>query len=519
MSAILTTPRASSPWTLTGALLAVFVAAILFLYRDTAAVMVEIWSRTGTFAHCFLVPPISAWLLWLRRADIAAQSPVPVPWLLLPMALAGLLWLLGDLAAVNSVSQLMMVTLIVLLVPAFAGWRATHAMLFPLGFLFFAVPIGEFAIPWMMVGTADFTVLALQLTGIPVYREGFQFIIPSGNWSVVQACSGVRYLMASLMVGTLFAYLNYRSMRRRWMFMGVALIVPIVANWLRAYFIVLIGHYSDNTLATGVDHLVYGWVFFGVVMMLMFVIGARWSEPDAAPVVASSDAAPAAARMHWAMPVGTALVLALPVLALQALLAHEPHTPPRLHEPVPSEARWMAATDAAPWTPSFEKPSDRLQRSYAAVGDSATSPVGLYVGYYRQQDADSKLVGSSNRLVFPGDKDWTVDHVGARRVVPDAGVALDIKTTHLRRPLSRNDPARMVVWQVYWVNGSYTTSDFLAKVYGALYRLLGRGDDAAVLIFYADDAPAGSAEPLLERFIHDNLGSIETQLKATRDGR
>lgn len=518
MSAILTT-RASSSWTLTGALLAVFVAAILFLYRDTAAAMVEIWSRTGTFAHCFLVPPISAWLIWLRRADIAAQSPVQVPWLLLPMAVTGLLWLLGDLAAVNSVSQLMMVTLIVLLVPAFVGWRATRTMLFPLGFLFFAVPIGEFAVPWMMVGTADFTVFALRATGIPVYREGLQFIIPSGNWSVVQACSGVRYLMASLMVGTLFAYLNYRSMRRRWMFMGVALIVPIVANWLRAYFIVLIGHYSDNELATGVDHLVYGWVFFGVVMLLMFIIGARWSEPDAAPVVVSSDVAPVAAKTHWAIPVGAALVLAMPVLTLQALLAQEPHTPPQLHEPVLSGARWVAADDATPWTPAFEKPSERLQRSYAAVGDAAASPVGLYVGYYRQQDADNKLVGSSNRLVFPGDKEWTVDQVGTRRVVPDSGATLDMKATHLRRPLSQNDPVRRVVWQVYWVNGSYTTSDFLAKVYGALYRLLGRGDDAAVLIFSAIDTPPGSAEALLEQFIRDNLGSIETQLKATRDGR
>ena len=103
--------------------------------------------------------------------------------------------------------------------------------------------------PWLMESTADFTVSALVLTGIPVYREGHQFIIPSGAWSVVEACSGVRYLIASLMVGALFAYLNYRSMRRRWLFMGVALVVPIVANWVRAYLIVMIGHLSNNKLA------------------------------------------------------------------------------------------------------------------------------------------------------------------------------------------------------------------------------------------------------------------------------
>ena len=59
---------------------------------------------------------------------------------------------------------------------------------------------------------------------------------------------------------------------------GVAIVVPVVANWLRAYMIVMLGHLSNNTIAVGVDHLVYGWVFFGIVIMLMFWIGARWAE-------------------------------------------------------------------------------------------------------------------------------------------------------------------------------------------------------------------------------------------------
>jgi hypothetical protein len=45
--------------------------------------------------------------------------------------------------------------------------------------------------------------------------------------------------------------------------------------------IVMLGHLSGNTIAVGVDHLLYGWLFFGVVVMLMFYVGGRWSEPDA----------------------------------------------------------------------------------------------------------------------------------------------------------------------------------------------------------------------------------------------
>ena len=127
---------------------------------------------------------------------------------LLPMVLAGFVWLLGDLAAVNAVTFLALVSLLVFAVPALLGTRVALAILFPLAYLFFAVPIGEFALPQMMEWTAEFTIVALRLTGIPVYREGLSFVIPSGNWSVVEACSGVRYLIASVVVGTLYAYLT-----------------------------------------------------------------------------------------------------------------------------------------------------------------------------------------------------------------------------------------------------------------------------------------------------------------------
>ena len=518
MSAILNVRR-HAPWTQAVALLAVFLVGTLLLYRDTAAAMVEIWSRSDTFTHCFLVPPISAWLIWRRRADIAAQTPAPMPWLLLPLGAAGLLWLLGDLAVVNAVSQLMLVTLVVLLVPAFVGWPATRTMMFPLGFLFFAVPIGEFTTPWLMERTADFTVAALVATGIPVYREGQQFIIPSGNWSVVEACSGVRYLIASLMVGTLFAYLNYRSMRRRWMFVGVALVVPIVANWVRAYLIVMLGHVSGNKLAVGADHLVYGWVFFGVVILLMFMIGARWSEPEAAPAVKRSVAARGGTSLHWGLPVLIAVVLAMPVLARQELLAHESRGQPRLDEASLTTARWSVADRPTLWTPAIQNPAVQVQRSYVLYGQSRGSSVGLYLGYFRQQGADSKLVSANNQLVRSSDKEWAVADVGSRRVTLSSGAELTVKTAHLRRPVGHSDNAELFVWQVYWVNGRYTISDSVAKAYVAIQRVLGRGDDGALVIFSAIETQPGAAEAALDAFVRDNLGAIEAQLQRTRDGR
>jgi len=230
MSAVPAELRVSSPWreALPAALL--LVAAIMLLYRETGLAMIGIWSRSDTFAHAFLVPPISIWLIWRQREQLAALTPRAQPWMLAGLLVMAFAWLAADLVAVNAAAQFALVAMIVLAVPAVLGFEVALAILFPLLFLFFAVPFGEFLLPVLMEATADFTVEALSLTGIPVYREGLQFIIPSGSWSVVEACSGVRYLIASLMVGTLFAYLNYRSTKRRVVFIAVAAVVPVLAN-------------------------------------------------------------------------------------------------------------------------------------------------------------------------------------------------------------------------------------------------------------------------------------------------
>ena len=115
------------------------------------------------------------------------------------------------------------------------GLRWAKILAFPFAILFFAVPFGEVLVPMLMQWTADFTVVALKVSGVPVFREGQNFVIPSGSWSVVEACSGVRYFLASLFVGALYAWQMYRSPLRRALFLLASIVVPIVANWVRAY--------------------------------------------------------------------------------------------------------------------------------------------------------------------------------------------------------------------------------------------------------------------------------------------
>ena len=499
--------------------LLLLVSWVLFLYRDTGISMVTIWYRSETFTHAFLVPPISLWLIWRQRHLIAAKSPQPVFSILVLAVGVAFAWLLGDLVAINAVTQLSMVTLLVLAVPALLGLPITKLIIFPLGFLFFAVPIGEFFMPQLMEWTADFTVMALRLSGIPVYREGLQFVIPSGNWSVVEACSGVRYLLASLTVGTLFAYLNYQSTSRRVAFVLVSLVVPVLANWMRAYIIVMLGHLSDNKLAAGVDHLIYGWVFFGVVILLMFIIGARWAEPDKVLLPTASDVnlaiAPVGMAKLWTVAAGFAVLVALPHVVNRVIELSEDAVTVQLTAPEALASAWQAVSSpVANFKPTFENPSAEINAIYTSQGRA----VGMYLGYYQHQNYNRKLVSSSNVLVTSNDPIWARVASGVRSVLIN-GQQVQFRTAELRRSglgLSDNQN-RLLVWQVYWINGRLTSSDYLAKLYGAFYRLTGRGDDSAVLVLYTlQDSQGGNANALLSSFLSDNHAAINSLLAGAR---
>lgn len=505
-------PAPTFNWKQAVAALVIVELALLGLYFGTASAMVEIWWRSETFNHAFLVPPIALWLIWEKRHALAREAPRPALWLILPLAAIAFGWLLGELAAVNAVTQFALVAMLVLAVPLIIGLPAARRIAFPLGFLFFAVPIGEFMMPKLMDWTAMFTVMGLRASGIPVYQEGLHFVIPSGKWSVVEACSGVRYLIASIVVGTLYAYLNYQSLKRRLIFVGFSILVPLVANWLRAYMIVMLGHYSGNTLAVGVDHLIYGWVFFGVVIMIMFAVGLRWREPEAKlPPAAPGGAGPAASSGFGGL--ATAVLLALGIASAPHAALRYLESGPELPQPVLAaqalaQGGWeIADGPLVDWQPAFANPSGTLNAAVEKDGRR----VGVFVAYYRQQGYERKLISSENQLVKSGDTAWAQIERGSRRLTL-GGQPAGVRTGLLRSNLFSvgAEPARYRVWHWYWIGGRIVTSDHLGKLWLALSRLGGQGDESAAVFVYAPE-PDGDA--LLAEYLASSGSGIDSLLE------
>lgn len=499
------------PWTI-AALLAIFaVATLLLLFHQSAWSTVAIWSRSETFAHGFLIFPISAFLIWNRRKEIARLAPQPDLRGLPVLLLLGFGWLLAYLARVLVVQQYVLVAMIPVLVWIILGLRVTRTLTFPLGFLLFAVPMGEFLIPPLMDFTANFTVATLQLTGIPVYREGTFFTIPSGQWSVVEGCSGLRYLIASITLGCLYAYLTYRSTKRRIIFTILSLIVPIIANGLRAYMIVMIAHLSNMKLALGVDHLIYGWVFFGLVMALLFWIGTFWREDFPSVDNGATNQSPepsivSATSRQIALATFAALAVAAVWPGYAAYL--ESHVTPvlsiKLEAPSDSGGWHLDMAPISDWQPHYQGSDASLMQTYRK-GDKVVS---LYLGYYRHQREGSELITSTNVMVPLKHPVW--GKVGESALAATiGGKPLQIIQTKLRSP-----SLRLLVWNWNRIDNTDTVNAHLAKLLEAKTKLLGARDDGTAIIISTpyEDRPESATETLQE-FIVDMLPSIESSLR------
>lgn len=501
-----------APATSSALLIVLAVLAPFILYFPTAASIVAIWNSSETFAHGYVIIPICLWLIWRRREVFAAIPAQPWAPALALLAIAGLGWLLARLGDVQFVMQYAFAAMIPLAALAMLGLRLGGALAFPLAFIMLAVPFGEVFVEPLIKLTADFTVWAVQATGIPVLRNGTRFELPTGHWSVVEACSGVRYLISSFTLGCLYAYLTYRSLGKRLAFVAVSIVVPIIANGLRAYMIVMIGHLSGMELATGVDHLIYGWVFFGLVMLLMFWVGGFWRDDDAAPLSQSSAAQQAQFANAGQASTSRMLTMCVAVIAVCAIwpalarYSDSANANPRPVQLVSVTSNWAPTTPFTAWSARYANPSAKLRSTY----QGPLAPVMLEVFYYRDQRVGKALISSTNMLAAP-DEAWHA--LGSNVRTETVGShSVTLRETRLRGPTGI-----ILVWQWMNIDGQTSASNMVGKLLQAQTRLRQHGDDgAAILVSTPAKEDLEPARTTLRAFLASHGNAIDSMLTHAR---
>lgn len=481
MSLALPIPRAeTSLWrTHLAALGAVSVALLLLFHRDTADI-IEIWWNSSTFNHCLLIVPIIGWLVWQRLPQLRDLTPATWAGGLALVGAGAAGWLLGEAGSLALARHAGLVLMLQGAVIACLGKSVARGLAFPIFYALFLVPAGEELVPLMQTVTAEIAMALLGLSGVPAHIEGIFITTPVGYFEVAEACAGVKFLIAMVAFGALVANVCFRTWPRRIAFLAASVVIPILANGVRAWGTIYVAERSGSTeFAASFDHVIYGGVFFAVVIALLLAAGWRffdrgvndpWFDPQAL----------AAQPGRLSIAAAAVLVIGIAALAPTWSAAVSATARPGPAELAPLDvAGWtqVPAEDAIPWRPRFAG-ADLFRM--ARYRDSQGHEVDLAIAVYARQSEGHELVGYGQGAA-PPDSPWAWT---ASAPPPPDGRAERIASHGLVRE----------VVSFYRVGEGLTGSGMTVKLETMKVRLFG-GPQRAVAVLVSAPAPAEGVSP------------------------
>ncbi len=435
---------ARAQWLRHIAVFAVLLVLLGVLYWPAIAAALTVYWVSPTFSHCYLIIPISAYLVWTKRAELRAVQPtlyLPALALFIPLAIG---WFLAHLMAINEGQQFMLMGMVQALILTLFGWSVYRIVMFPALFLFFLVPTGEYLIAPLQRFTTHFITTGLSILGIPYYAEGTIVELSNGRYQVEEACAGLRFLIATVALGALFAHLTYRKWYKIVLFIAACFIVPVIGNGFRALGIVLLAHYSNNRIAVGFDHLVYGWGFSVAIMLVLFFIGARFRDDFPPEELSANTSAPSSAG---ALFVGLVLA-ALAISAGPAAAVWKEGRPLNINMTVfgaPRYVGWQTGAVSDSWAPKYSGADAKL--AFSLDRDALNVPsIDVFIYYYGRPRNSHTLIESTNKMW--DEEFWNAANSGQVTArlgrVPVQFGELEIASGTQRR----------LVWWTYWVGGN-----------------------------------------------------------------
>ena len=373
---------------------ALYLIVLGLLYRESYTVMLSSWNGED-YSYCYVVPFVVAWLLWERRAALRALPPTPSWWGMLPLGVGLLLYLLGELGGEFYTLYLSSWWLVMGLLWLHLGWRKLRLMAFPLLFSLAMFPFpniinNNLSLKLKLISSAV-GVKILQLLGLTAFREGNVIDLGFTQLQVVDACSGLRYLLPLLILGLLLAYYFRAPFWKRALLVASTVPLTVAVNSFRIATVGILYPIFGPKVASGFLHDFSGWLIF--MVSLAILLGEMWllrrlpGETGEVRPERTDEMAPdvaGGASLPWIKGGAALLLLVGLVSALRTIDFRErvPLARPLSGFPL-SVGAWQGSRSAMDQA-SLEalKLSDYLLADYS---NSRAETVSLYVAYNESQ--------------------------------------------------------------------------------------------------------------------------------------
>jgi exosortase len=258
--------------------LAIAFGLFVLLYLPILAGLVTEWYQDGNYSHGFLVPLISGYLLWRKRARLKELiSPDGSSGGLILIGLGMVIFILANAAAEYFTLRLSLVITLYGLVWYLLGRRVAVEAWFEILFLLFMIPW-----PYVVYYSATFpmqlfstkvSIKVINFLGLNAVRQGNIIHLPGYSLEVAEACSGLRSLISLLALGAVYARLTQPGLPRQMILFLSTIPIAIAANIFRIVFTAVGAYTVSKELAEDFLHELSGMMVFVVAFLLLFFWG------------------------------------------------------------------------------------------------------------------------------------------------------------------------------------------------------------------------------------------------------
>lgn len=248
------------------------------------------WSRED-YSSSALIPLVVIYLIWEKRRQFAALPSIPSWRGIVPFGFGLLLSWIGGLAGEYFTIYISLWLVVAGLCWMHLGWRKLKVISFPIAFSLAMFPLPNFINTQMTLKlkllSSQLGVGILQLFGMTAFREGNVIDLGFTKLQVVDACSGIRYLVPLIAMAVLFAYYFRGALWKRLLVVVSAIPIAVVTNGLRIASVGMLYPVFGPRVVEGFFHDFSGWLIF--MLSLGLLLAEIWLLKRLFPEKPSAD--------------------------------------------------------------------------------------------------------------------------------------------------------------------------------------------------------------------------------------